>query len=558
MKNIFVITLAIFSVQIIFGQEKRIARAVKNYEDFDYAIAIKQYENLIADGVKTPDMVRDLANAYYYTADYQSANKWYADYIDAADTLNVTAEYYYRYAQTLRTMREYDKSNQMMEVFLAKQKNDPRAVIFKSNKDYMKKIEENSGKYELKKLSINSSYSDFGASFSPNDGIVFSSARDTGTYTRKLHALDNAPFLDLYKAKIKKDGQLVNVTKFSSAINTKYHESTTVFTKDSTTVYFTRNNYVDGERKIDKDGLTRLKLLKASYNKVTKQYENIVELPFNSNQYSVAHPALSTDEKTLYFASDMPGTYGMSDIFAVAILDDNQFGEPVNLGPTINTPERETFPFIGENGNLYFSSDGRPGLGGLDIFVTEPITVETSSTVQVQNLGRPINSVEDDFSWIYSEAKQIGYISSNRSGGKGNDDIYLIKASEEQPLSSIFTKCEQKITGYIKDVVTQDALDKVTVELFDATTKTLVGTSVTNKKGYYEFLFECDKPYYVSVSLPGYAPYKTPAFDSPNFAVETPAYDFEMIKAEFKYEVGEDLAKTLRLEPYILIMTSII
>ena len=103
---------------------------------------------MIADGVKTPDMVRDLANAYYYTADYQSANKWYADYIDAADTLNVTAEYYYRYAQTLRTMREYDKSNQMMEVFLAKQKNDPRAVIFKSNKDYMKKIEENSGKYE--------------------------------------------------------------------------------------------------------------------------------------------------------------------------------------------------------------------------------------------------------------------------------------------------------------------------------------------------------------------------------------------------------------------------
>jgi hypothetical protein len=201
-----------------------------------------------------------------------------------------------------------------------------------------------------------------------------------------------------------------------------FHESTPVFTSDGKTMYFTRNNYLYGKKGTDSKKITLLKLYKSNFE--NDKWEDATELPFNSDQYSTAHSALSSDNKTLYFASDMPGTFGQSDLFKVTINSDGSFGTPENLGPTINTEGRETFPFVSDDNELFFASDGQPGLGGLDVYVSK--IGKDNSFNEVQNVGAPINSTQDDFAFIIDGKSRNGFFSSNREGGLGFDDIYKL------------------------------------------------------------------------------------------------------------------------------------
>ena len=208
--------------------------------------------------------------------------------------------------------------------------------------------------------------------------------------------------------------------KFDKNINSKFHESTPAFTNDGKTMYFTRNNYLDGKKGKDGNEITLIKIYKASLE--NNKWTNISELPFDSNNYSTAHPALSPDGKTLYFASDMPGTLGQSDLYKVIINDDGSFGIPENLGNTINTEGRETFPFVNDENEIYFASDGHPGLGGLDIFVSKINADGTFS--EVQNVGADVNSPKDDFAYLIDTKSRRGFFTSNRDGGQGYEDIY--------------------------------------------------------------------------------------------------------------------------------------
>lgn len=411
MKNKIII-LTVFSILSFSTFKAQVngisAKVEKKYDKLSYIETTKALLKLVEDGNRTPEVLKKLANAYYFNVKMEDASKWYGELFAIKDIV-VEYEYYYRYAMALKAIGNYDKANEYMQKFAVLKPNDSRAILFKKSPNYLETIEELSGDFELENLDFNSRFSDFGTSFY-KEGIVFASSRGDG----KLYKWNEQPFLDLYYIN-ESEGK---PEKLSENINTKYHESSTSFTKDGNTMYFTRNNYFRGKARKSNEKVNGLKIYKAQL--VDGNWTNIESMPFNNDDYNVAHPALSVDEKRLYFASDMPGTYGKSDLFYVDINEDGTYGDPVNLGETINTEGRENFPFISNNGTLYFSSDGHQGLGGLDVFMSNL----EATKVAVTNLGKPINSSRDDFEFIIDENTNEGYLTSNRYNGKGDDDIY--------------------------------------------------------------------------------------------------------------------------------------
>ncbi|HIC31992.1 MAG TPA: flagellar motor protein MotB [Flavobacteriaceae bacterium] len=411
MKNkIIILTIfSLLSFSTFKAQDKGIsASAEKKYDKLSYVETTKELLKLVEDGNRTPEVLKKLANAYYFNVKMEDASKWYGELFALQDVV-VEYEYYYRYAMALKAIGDYEKANEFMQKFAVLKPEDSRAILFKQSPNYLETIEELSGDFELENLDFNSRFSDFGTSFYKN-GIVFASSRGDG----KLYKWNEQPFLDLYYI----EGEEGKPEKLSEEINTKFHESSTSFTQDGNTMYFTRNNYFRGKVRKSNEKVNGLKIYKAQL--VDGKWTNIESMPFNNDDYNVAHPALSTDEKRLYFASDMPGTYGKSDLFYVDINEDGTYGDPVNLGETINTEGRENFPFISNNGTLYFSSDGHQGLGGLDVFMSNL----DATKISVTNLGKPINSSRDDFEFIIDENTNQGYLTSNRYNGKGDDDIY--------------------------------------------------------------------------------------------------------------------------------------
>lgn len=280
-------------------------------------------------------------------------------------------------------------------------------------------IHDPSANFMIESLSINSKNSDYAPSFYKGE-LVFASSRNNKSVSVILQEDTNEPFSDLYMTG--KNIPDKGISRLKGMINTKFHESSATFSPDQKTVYFTRNNYSKRKFKSNVKGCVLLKIYKANYDK--GKWKNVEELPFNSDEYSTAHPALSPDGRFMYFASDMPGSYGQSDLYVVQIFEDGSFGTPRNLGEKINSAGRETFPYISDRGTLFFASDGHQGYGGLDIFMVLP---NKTTGWSIYNLGAPINSPKDDFTFIINEENKTGYFASNRVNGKGGDDIYGCK-----------------------------------------------------------------------------------------------------------------------------------
>lgn len=476
----------------VLSQKKDIAKANKEFDKFAYIDAREIYLKVVEDGYESAEIFKKLGDTYYFNSDYTNAAKWYDKLVNQFPD-QTEAEYYYRAAQSLKSLGKYTESDALMNDYISKGGKGLVIKTYEDDPNYLKSTVFKSRDFTLDKVGINSSTSDFGASFYGKDNIVYAStSRTDGT---KVYEWTNQPFLDLFIAERDSTGQLSNSMPLGGDINTPYHESSTAFTKDGMTVYFTRNNFLDGKKGKDKNKTIRLKLYKATK---TGEYNwtNIVELPFNSKEYSVAHPALSPDGKRLYFSSDMPGTNGMSDLWYVDILGNDKYGVPVNLGPEINTEARESFPFISENNNLYFSSDGRSGLGGYDIFVT-PLDKD-GKPGKITNLGSPTNSAKDDFGFIINENDRIGYVTSNRGGDRGSidDDIYLVKEI-----------CSITIQGKVFDKETKDPLPGAQVSLLDENNQLVSQTSAKND-GTYSFVGDCGTQYTVRGVKEGYNPYE--------------------------------------------------
>jgi outer membrane protein OmpA-like peptidoglycan-associated protein/tetratricopeptide (TPR) repeat protein len=530
-KNVIYSVFLIILASQGYAQKASVAAADKKYDRYEYIDAIATYERVAEKGYKDEKMFQKLGNAYYFNADLEKAGRWYKELFDL--NIDQEPEYYYRYSQTLKSIGDYDNADKMLDVFNKKSGNDQRAKLYEKNKNYLEEIKANSGRFNIEDAGINSEFSDYGSSFS-NNKLVFASARDTGGVSKKVFKWTNQSFTNLYSSEVTSEGSLSAPERFSRTINSKFHESTPVFTKDGQTMFFTRNNYLDGKKGKDTKRITLLKLYKARLE--ADKWVDVTELPFNSDQYSIAHPALSIDDKTLYFASDMPGTFGQSDLFKVKINDDGTYGAPENLGKAINTEGRETFPFISDDNELYFASDGRPGLGGLDIYVTK---IEKDDNFnEIKNIGAPVNGSKDDFGFLIDSKSRVGFFTSNREGGKGYDDIY--KFSETRKLT-----CEQELTGIVTDDKSGTRLSEVRLSLYDDKYN-IIKHTIANDNGEYRFEVECGEKYYVRSEKRDYET-KENTITIPKSSGES-KLAFELEKRIKTIGVGGDLAKTLGIE----------
>jgi outer membrane protein OmpA-like peptidoglycan-associated protein/tetratricopeptide (TPR) repeat protein len=532
-KTLYLIFLAFVTLQIT-AQKVQISKADKDFEQYDYVDAIKTYERVFEKGYKSADMLQKLGDSYYFKAELESAAKWYTELF--ALTQDVAPEYYYRYSQSLKAIKDYNKADQMLLKFNQLSGNDTRAKLAMTQKDYLSEIKKNSGRYVIENAGINSKYSDYGSSYY-KEKVVFTSARDTGSLASRKHDWTGESFTNLYAADMAADGTLSNAKRFARKINTKFHEATPVFSNDGKTVYFTRNNYMDGKRGRDGKRTTLLKIYQATLE--DDDWKDVKELSFNSDLYSTAHPTLSADNKTMYFASDMPGTLGQSDLFKVNINDDGTFGTPVNLGNTINTEGRETFPMITKNNELYFASDGHPGLGGLDVFVSK--LNETEAFQEVLNVGEPLNSSKDDFGFLINTANKTGYVTSKRDGGEGNDDIYRFKETKE-----IKFGCEQLLAGVVTDQATGLPIENARITLSDQNYQ-LIKEVRTDKEGKFDFgKVVCATKYYIKAAAETFNTTEIPTITGKeNGNTFVP---IELEKTEQPVKVGEDLRKAFKIE----------
>jgi len=517
-----------FFISVGYAQKGKIKKANKEYDQFSYVKTSEILLEVAEAGHKSVDLFQKLGNAFYFNNKMEDAAKWYGELMKLEE--NIDAEYYFRYAQALKYGENYEESDKWMEKFNQTKSNDSRGRAFASTVDYLAKIEKVSKDFKVTNMDFNSEVSDFGTT-QYKDKLIFASSRGDG----KTYGWNDQPFLDLFSVDKQEDGTYINVQNYDDNVNTTYHESTPSFTPDDQLMFFTRNNYTNKKLKRDSEDVTRLKLYRARLQD-DGTWDDIESVHFNSNQYSVAHPSVNVYGTKLYFASDMPDTKGSSDLYVVDINPDGTLGTPKNLGAKINTEGQETFPFINEKGDLFFSSNGYPGLGGLDIYVIRDFEnkFERSGTLVAENLGKPINSPQDDFAYYENLGTNEGFFSSNRLNGKGDDDIYSFAAVEN--------KCQQIVEGIVKDQNTRELLAEATVILFDKNGKEIerlvVGGSAT-----FAFNVDCDEEYLVRAQKSDYAS------DEVRFTTPSTKQDLELelnlSKEVREIKVGTDLAKVL-------------
>ena len=534
MKNIKVIYITVLLFAITVSAQEKIINKVSK-KSYNYLAYVKTSEVLLEvaeKGHKSQDLFQKLGNSYYFNNKMEDAAKWYGELMKL-ETDFIDSEYYFRYAQALKGNEKYEESDKWMTKFKESNPSDLRAKAFTGISDYLSVIDKVSYKYlALKNLDINTELSDFGTTI--HDGnIIFASSRGNG----KLYKWNEQPFLDLYFSKKDETGNYKEASKFSSILNTKYHESSVAYTPNNKFIFFTRNNYFNNKYKKDDKNFNRLQLLRAEV-KADGTFENLTSIHFNSDDYSVAHPTINAAGTKLYFASDMPGTNGLSDIYIVDINEDGSLGIPKNLGININTEGSETFPFINQNGDLYFSSTGYPGLGGLDIYVIKDFEtnyIDSNSKMAAENIGRPFNSSQDDFGYYENLVLKEGFFTSNRKGGKGDDDIYAFTIPD----------CKQLVEGIVKDTETNELLSGAKVTLYDAKGNE-VTSKVVGKDAKYSFELSCSEEYLVRASKIEYSTDED-RFKSENRFTDAISKDLLLKKDVKELKVGDDLAQTLNI-----------
>jgi len=475
----------------LFGQSGKLKKADDYYAKLSYSYAANLYEELIGSEVDSPKLKAKLATSYYQMGDMKNAEKYFAQMITSPDA---ASENYFHYAQALKQNGKYAESDQWMQKFHTAAQTDSRGISFANNTGYLQKIEQQGNRFEIKNLAVNTAAADFGGYPSPDSKTAyFVSSRKKKIVVQNEWSWNSKRFLDLYKASVAETQELQNERSIARKVNTKYHEGPLCFTPDGKTVYFTRNNIAGGKKKRDQKGIQNLKLYRSTVDAEGNWSKEEV-LPFNSKDYSVGHPTISADGKTLYFASDMPGGFGGADLYKIAINADGSFGTAANLGKEFNTEGQEMFPWINSDGYLFFSSNGHIGLGGLDVFVMLP--AKNGGFGKLMNAGKPVNSQNDDFAFTMNKDNKTGYFSSNREGGKGDDDIYsynLVKPFVQTLM----------VEGVIADNLSKAILPGALVYLKDAAGNT-VQTATADANGAYSFELEPDKDYTVSAKKEDY------------------------------------------------------
>ncbi|WP_422090127.1 OmpA family protein [Tenacibaculum ovolyticum] len=478
--------LFLFVIAVSFGQRKAIAD--KYYNEYSYKKSAELYEKIFNKGDDSYEVLSRLGDSYYYNSDFIASEKWYKELSKKHEDI-INPEYIFKYAQSLKSNGKIEESDKWILKLKNKNKYNNSVKSLQNNLNYFTEYTKKKKVFvNINNLSINTKYSDFGG-FVFNDDFYFASTKPDGANDKRLYRWNNQPHLNIYKAKevFKTEEKVLDVEDQVKvvSVSSKYHESNAIITSNGNTMYFTRTNFDGKKLKGGDDEVAHLKIYKTE--KVGEVWGEAIELPFNNDNYSVGHPALSIDEKVLYFVSDMPNGFGLTDVYKVNILDNNTFSTPENLGENINTEGREMFPFIDSKETLYFASDGHLGLGALDVFEAKK---EGDTYTKPVNLGAPINGAYDDFSFIINNKRNNGFFSSNRKKGKGDDDIY----------SFIVYSCKEDVSGVVYEAKTNKPLNDVTVKLISEEGE-VVAEKVTNKDGSYSFeLVDCEKNFTVTAS----------------------------------------------------------
>ena len=484
MKNILtLLIITLISFSNLVAQNNSTKKADRLFDRFEFVKAAEEYLKLANDEANDYYVISRLADSYYNIFDTKNAEKWFEKIVEENDI-----EIIYKYTQMLKANGKYKESNIWMTKFSEMKPYDSRAVAFRNTPNYIDKIVEKGKKFNIQNLSINSEYSDFGSTMF-NNKLYFISSEEPG-FLEKPYSWSNEGFLNIYSSYINENGSYLERVEFDD-LNSKYHEGVITFMTDGNTAYFTRESYFEKEYEKSEDSKTKysqLYIYRAS--KQNGKWSSIESLKINDQNYSNKNPMIGPKGEYLYFSSNMPGGYGQYDIYKAKINEDGSIGDPLNLGQKINTEGQEGFPFMSEDKIIYFSSDGHLGLGGLDVFYSKNIDTKWSN---VRNVGIPVNSGADDFAFMING--DDGYISSNRPGGVGKDDIYAIK--------KIMPLCDILFTTNIIDSKTKESISSATTSISD-NTGIIDNTKITSEKGLAEFMLECEDEIQLMVSKTGY------------------------------------------------------
>jgi outer membrane protein OmpA-like peptidoglycan-associated protein/tetratricopeptide (TPR) repeat protein len=482
-KNYIIVCIAFMLSVSVFSQQGKQKRADTLFNKFSFIKAAEVYRDLIENKYNADYATRKLADCYALLRDPRNASRYYKKVVTQK---NIPIEYYYNYAQSLRGIKDYKES----EVWLQRFKDSGGVVNandFSKNANFITSVFNAKQQYFLDRVRFNSKFSDFGA-FEHDGKIYFASTRDEGVAVKRLYGWNEQPFLDVYVTDATSKKNVDFSGKVNGDVNSIYHDGPVTITKNGQFMYFSRNNYKDQIEKKDRKGLTNMKIFRATLR--DGLWTDVEDLSINNDDFSTQHPALNSDDTKLYFSSDRPGSFGGSDIYVADINPDGTLGEPKNIGNIVNTVNAEGFPFINNEGVLFFSSDGHVGLGLLDIFGT--IKGENDEFVDIINLGIPVNSNSDDFSFSMNENGITGYFASNRSGGRGSDDIY---AYHRQPI--------MQVEGVVTDAINTKPIANSVITLFDDKDNQ-IAYMVTDENGFYQINIDRNKDYKIVASQKKY------------------------------------------------------
>lgn len=484
-----IITVVLFLL-ICFNlsAQSSLKKAEKLYNSKAYTEAAELYDEILVRSTQSDsEILLKAADAHFFINNNREAADLYTKAFAAVGDLDEV--HFYRYYRSMRGIREYERSDKLYIDYFRKRNNLKEVSSYSKKSAAFYEIMNDTvpSRFSLMNLEVNTPYSEF----SPviyKDRVIFSSSRPGAS--KELYAWNEQPYLSLYTAKKKENGDLEEVELFSKQINSDFHDATIAFVPESDVVFFT-SSYAEKSKLILDNGRTNHFILYRGLIKDGKIVEK-EELFFNSKEYSVGHPSVSTDGKYLFFASDMPEGYGGADIYYCKIYEDGMISSPINAGAMINTWGNDFFPHF-SNGTLYFASDGHLGFGGLDLFESE-FGPDEKLTAAV-NLGKNVNTVYDDFGIIFDNTGESGYLSSNRKPGRGDDDLYYFK---RKPLA-----CDQIVYGNVKDQKDNSPLSNAMIRLKDSLGIDYT-TVMTDSLGNYSYEIPCGHKITLSASKTGY------------------------------------------------------
>ncbi|MBW2961994.1 OmpA family protein [Mesonia aestuariivivens] len=467
----YLILISLFFSSFLFAQNKNTEKADQLFANYQFVDAIDEYLELVGKGKANGYVYKRLGDSYYKIFNIKEASTWYSKAVQKKQD----AETYYNYAQTLKSQGKYEEANKQLDEFAALKPNDSRAITHLKNPNYIPKLSSDEAKFTVEKLTYSSKeFTDFGP-VSVGDELYFVSTRNK---SNKKDKWSNQPFLDIFKV----DQNGTAEPEPIENLNTNHHDGPVTISKDGKLMVFSKDGHEQG---LYKKGKGRTKIAQQGLylaKKVNGEWQYVKPLSINSSAYSVTHPALSDDGKTLYFASDMPGGLGDTDLWKVS-FSENSLGKPENLGDKINTPAKEGFPSVREN-VLYFSTNGKQGLGGFDVF-----SFDLENGEKAENMGAPINTAKDDFSFSMDLDNKNGYFASNRDG---IDQLYIAKGI-----------CKAELFNLIKDEKTKTLIANAEVAILDEQANKITSTS-TNTRGEAIFEVSCEQAYQLEITQPGY------------------------------------------------------